>query len=78
MLAEWPHDALPQKCNGKDTDRYRATEAREGVGEPAEGGETEAQKALLIAHGCDLYQGYLLARPMPVADFERTRNSGAA
>ena len=44
----------------------------------AEGVETEAQKALLIAHGCDLYQGYLLARPMPVADFERTLNSGAA
>ena len=44
----------------------------------AEGVETEAEKALLIAHGCDLYQGYLLARPMPVADFERTLNSGAA
>ena len=44
----------------------------------AEGVETEAQKALLIAHGCDLYQGYLLARPMPVADFEHTLNSGAA
>jgi diguanylate cyclase (GGDEF)-like protein/PAS domain S-box-containing protein len=44
----------------------------------AEGVETEAQKALLIAHGCDLYQGYLLAHPMPVADFERMLNSGAA
>ena len=44
----------------------------------AEGVETEAEKALLIAHGCDLYQGYLLARPMPVADFERTLNSGSA
>ncbi len=44
----------------------------------AEGVETEAQKALLIAHGCDLYQGYLLARPMPVEDFERTFASPAA
>jgi hypothetical protein len=31
----------------------------------------EAQKALLIAHGCDLYQGHSAgAPPMPVADFE--------
>ena len=32
----------------------------------AEGVETEAQKAILAGHGCDLYQGYLLGRPMPV------------
>ena len=44
----------------------------------AEGVETEAQKAILAGHGCDLYQGYLLARPMPVADFERSLGGPAA
>ncbi|BCN37981.1 hypothetical protein ALDI51_13000 [Alicycliphilus denitrificans] len=39
----------------------------------AEGVETEAQRAFLARHGCDLYQGYLLARPMPVAQLEAMR-----
>ena len=33
----------------------------------AEGVETEAQRDFLASHGCDLYQGYLLGRPMPAA-----------
>ncbi len=37
--------------------------------------ETEAQRAFLARHGCDLYQGYLLARPMPVAQLEAMRLS---
>ncbi|MBS0294528.1 MAG: EAL domain-containing protein [Proteobacteria bacterium] len=36
----------------------------------AEGVETEAQRDFLARHGCDLYQGYLFARPMPVAELE--------
>lgn len=36
----------------------------------AEGVETEAQYAFLHAEGCDEGQGYLLARPMPAAQFE--------
>ena len=32
----------------------------------AEGVETQEQKDFLVRHGCDLYQGYLLGRPMPV------------
>jgi EAL domain-containing protein (putative c-di-GMP-specific phosphodiesterase class I) len=34
----------------------------------AEGVETEAQRAQLLALGCRLGQGYLFARPMPAAD----------
>src|SRR5690606_5076156 len=36
----------------------------------AEGIETEAQWSFLQAEGCDEGQGYLLARPMPAAQFE--------
>ncbi len=35
----------------------------------AEGVETEAQRTFLQAAGCDRYQGYLLARPQPMADW---------
>lgn len=36
----------------------------------AEGIETENQRALLAAAGCDYGQGYLFSRPVPAADFE--------
>jgi len=36
----------------------------------AEGVETEEQRRSLAASGCDLLQGYLLAKPMPVGEFE--------
>jgi diguanylate cyclase (GGDEF)-like protein/PAS domain S-box-containing protein len=36
----------------------------------AEGVETQAQHDHLHSQGCDAYQGYLLGRPMPLADFE--------
>ncbi len=36
----------------------------------AEGVETQAQRDHLHGQGCDAYQGYLMGRPMPVADFE--------
>jgi diguanylate cyclase (GGDEF)-like protein/PAS domain S-box-containing protein len=36
----------------------------------AEGVETEAQERYLTAQGCHQLQGYLLARPMPLAQFE--------
>ncbi len=36
----------------------------------AEGVETEAQRSTLLAMGCHIFQGYLLARPMPIDAFE--------
>ncbi|MEQ6917052.1 bifunctional diguanylate cyclase/phosphodiesterase [Halomonas aquatica] len=36
----------------------------------AEGVETEAQRAWLMAHGCRFFQGYLFSRPVPVEDLE--------
>ena len=37
----------------------------------AEGVETDAQRLQLLEMGCDMYQGYLLSRPVPVEEFER-------
>jgi len=42
----------------------------------AEGVEKPAQAEVLRALGCDQVQGYLLARPMPAAEFERCCLSG--
>ena len=38
----------------------------------AEGVETKEQAQLLRRLGCDLIQGYYYARPMPIADFEKS------
>jgi len=38
----------------------------------AEGVETEEQRAFLELHGCRTYQGNLLGRAMPLAEFERS------
>lgn len=35
----------------------------------AEGVETEEQRRFLADNGCSQFQGYLLGRPMPLADF---------
>ncbi|CAM5473482.1 Diguanylate cyclase OS=Rhodanobacter lindaniclasticus OX=75310 GN=B1991_07580 PE=4 SV=1 [Rhodanobacter lindaniclasticus] len=36
----------------------------------AEGVETAAQRQFLMTQGCDVFQGYLIGRPMPPAEFE--------
>ena len=38
----------------------------------AEGIETEQQRAILLAHGCRLGQGFLFSRPLPAADVSRS------
>lgn len=42
-----------------------------GIKVVAEGIETELQRALLAAAGCDFGQGYLFSRPVPAAEFEQ-------
>jgi diguanylate cyclase (GGDEF)-like protein len=42
-----------------------------GVGVTAEGVESADQHEALRARGCETAQGFLFARPMPVAEFER-------
>ncbi|WOD12803.1 EAL domain-containing protein [Pseudomonas sp. NyZ704] len=37
----------------------------------AEGVETEAELSWLVGKGCEIFQGYLFHRPMPLADFEQ-------
>ncbi|RYF25374.1 MAG: EAL domain-containing protein [Comamonadaceae bacterium] len=44
----------------------------------AEGVETEQQRDFLARHGCELYQGYLLGRPMPVGQLEELVRASAA
>ncbi|HNA81050.1 MAG TPA: PAS domain S-box protein [Thiobacillaceae bacterium] len=34
----------------------------------AEGVESQAQREFLLAQGCDMFQGFLLSRPLPAAD----------
>ena len=43
-----------------------------GLSVLAEGVETDAQFQALAADGCDLFQGYLLGRPVPVETFQCT------
>lgn len=41
-----------------------------GIEVVAEGVETEAQRTFLAMHGCQIYQGFLFCRPLPIAEVE--------
>ena len=47
-----------------------------GIKVVAEGVETEAQRQLLAASGCDFAQGYLFSKPVPAEEFERLLQRG--
>jgi diguanylate cyclase (GGDEF)-like protein/PAS domain S-box-containing protein len=47
-----------------------------GIRVVAEGIETQQQRDLLAAAGCDFGQGYLFSRPLPAADFESLLQTG--
>ncbi len=49
-----------------------------GLDVVAEGVETPAQRDFLHSVGCGLFQGYLFARPQPVAQFEAWLQQGSA
>jgi EAL domain-containing protein (putative c-di-GMP-specific phosphodiesterase class I) len=44
----------------------------------AEGIETEEQRRFLLAHGCELGQGFLFSRPVPAAEIEPLYRAGLA
>ena len=44
----------------------------------AEGVETQAQRQQLARMGCEMYQGYLFSRPVPLAEFETLLQRHAA
>ena len=65
FIDDTPHDA-------RDTAIVQAILAMArhlGLRVVAEGVETQEQADFLIAHDCDGLQGFLYARPMPLADF---------
>ena len=48
-----------------------------GLNVVAEGVETNEQHQRLLAYRCDLFQGFGLAKPMPLAELERLIRTGS-
>ena len=71
IVAETPAPVLLQDPNDALIVRTILSLGRSlGLEVISEGVETAEQQAFLVAHGCTAFQGYLYARPMPVAEWE--------
>ena len=82
MLKDMPVDVLKidmaflKKANDDDRARrileniIRMSEDL-GIASLTEGVETESQYRMLSDMGCEVFQGYLFAKPLPTEDFER-------
>ncbi|MDR3395911.1 MAG: EAL domain-containing protein [Parasulfuritortus sp.] len=49
-----------------------------GISVIAEGVETEDQRAFLLRHGCEHYQGYLFGKPLPIEEWPEVKPDRAA
>ncbi len=47
-----------------------------GLKTVAEGVETEAQRALIAEFGCDVAQGFLISKPLPIEEFDQSYLAG--
>ncbi len=63
------HNMLDNKNNQALTEAIIVMAHKLGIRTIAEGVETEAQRDMLIASGCDYMQGYLYSRPLPYDQF---------
>ncbi|MBI5162776.1 MAG: EAL domain-containing protein [Magnetospirillum sp.] len=72
-------DRIERDAQGRDiVDAIADIARRMGMDVVAEGVETEGELAHLAASGCTYAQGYLFARPLPVAEAERRIPSAPA
>jgi diguanylate cyclase (GGDEF)-like protein/PAS domain S-box-containing protein len=71
-------DALQDSNDATITRTVLALGQTFGLSVVAEGVETEAQRDFLLAHGCQVFQGYLFSRPGPARDLDLTGAPRAA
>ncbi|MGH8808350.1 MAG: putative bifunctional diguanylate cyclase/phosphodiesterase, partial [Noviherbaspirillum sp.] len=68
-------DDVPQRQDGAIAAAIVAMGHSLGFKVLAEGVETDAQLAFLKSLGCDMFQGYLVSKPVPAAEFEQLLRS---
>jgi len=71
------HNITPQSNDMVLCDAIISMAHRLGIKVIAEGVETEAQRDLLAAVGCDYAQGYLFSKPVSAQEFERLLLTGS-
>ena len=65
------HSGLPPGAAGYKTSAIIAMAHELGLVVVAEGVETPVQRRYLVAHGCDILQGYLFGKPQSAEAFRR-------